>query len=298
MGCIAATIGIAQLGGCLGQQDATRIVGTPNRTDRTNAGATPVGTAACSACHSDKGSRFAAGRHADVGLGCESCHGPGGSHFSTRSTEIVIDVSRIFIDPDGSQTCATCHSQTLASGGTTILAADGFILPMQQWSELKASGGHAGFACTFCHDPHGSVAVDRRGAIRNECTACHAEQTTAGHGGDSIVIAGRTETLSCESCHMTYAGRSQSSTSIEGIGPGRQGDLRTHIVRISSASQDYRSFFTPDGSAVALDSQGRAAVTVDFACLRCHNDAGVPLFRPGQEIDRAAEIAPHIHDLK
>jgi hypothetical protein len=169
---------------------------------------------------------------------------------------------------------------------------------MQQWSEMKASGGHASFACTFCHDPHGSVIIDRATAIRNECTACHAQQTSAGHGGESITIAGRTETLSCESCHMPYAGRKSANATVDEIGPpGRMGDIRTHIFRISSASADYHAFFTPDGNAVALDSGGRAAVTVDFVCLRCHNDQGVPLFDPGEEIERAAEIAPHIHDL-
>ncbi len=51
-------------------------------------------------------------------------------------------------------------------------------------------------------------------------------------------------------------------------------DLRTHIFRISTLPQTYTSFFTPDGSAVQKDSLGRAAVTVDFVCLRCHNGRG------------------------
>lgn len=287
-----AVLVLVELGGCPLDSGGTSIIGTTNSTDKANGGAQAVGTSACSACHSDMGSQFAMGRHIDAGVGCESCHGPGGEHFATESSHVVIDVSRIFVDPSGSQSCAECHSQTLDSGGSAILAADGFIRPAQQWSELKASGGHSQFACTYCHQPHSSVALEN--GIRNQCSVCHTTQTMAGHGGESVTVGGVTESLTCESCHMPFAGRDSVNSPPKDIGPiARQGDVRTHIFRINTSPASYTSFFTADGSEVALDADGRSAVTVDFVCLRCHN--GVAVFN--LSLARAAEIAARIHQL-
>ncbi len=41
------------------------------------------------------------------------------------------------------------------------------------------------------------------------------------------------------------------------------------------------------------DSQGRASVTVDFVCMRCHNDIGVF----DLDIDSAADVALFMHGL-
>jgi uncharacterized CHY-type Zn-finger protein len=234
------------------------------------------------------------GTWSEPGVQCEVCHGPGSGHFRTDGERVVVDIQRIFVDPDGAASCKPCHSQPFGEPTGAILASGGFIDERQQYAELRASGGHARFSCTVCHDPHRSVTYDRRGAIRNECRACHATTTMAGHGGKVFTRGNYSETLTCESCHMPFATRSASSASPDVVGPqGRMADTRTHIFRISTAPADYRTFLTDDGRQVRRDAEGRAAVTVDFVCLRCHNDIGTF----GLRLERAAEIAQRIHDL-
>jgi Cytochrome c554 and c-prime len=123
-----------------------------------------------------------AGTWNEIGVQCEACHGPGGGHFQTTAGNVFIDTGRVFVDADGSRTCAECHNRPFDDRSGAILAGDGFILNQGQWPELRASGGHSEFACTVCHDPHRSLAVDRDAALRNTCTACHRDATMAGHG--------------------------------------------------------------------------------------------------------------------
>ncbi len=112
------------------------------------------------------------------------------------------------------------------------------------------------------------------------------------HDGKVFVRGDYTETLTCESCHMPYATRTSSAASTAVVGPnGRMGDTRTHIFRISREAADFNTFFSGPGDSVLKDSDGRAAVTVDFVCLRCHN--GVGTFN--LTVSRAAEIAPNLH---
>lgn len=237
------------------------------------------------------------GTWAEPGVRCEACHGPGGKHFTTSGSAVVIDRAKIFVDLDGSQSCRECHASS-QTDDRLIAARDGFVEHGNQWSELKASGGHASFACTICHDPHRSTTYDRAGAIRNTCTVCHTTATMAGHEGEVFRRGDYVEPLTCESCHMPFAALAASSAGPAVVDPvGRIGDARTHIFRISTEPIDYTGMFTPDGTQVVRDAQGRAAVTVDFVCLRCHNDTGVPLFDPGTEVRRAAEIAQNVHRL-
>lgn len=238
-----------------------------------------------------------AGAFDQIGVQCEACHGPGSGHFSTVASQgsVRVDRSRIFIDPTGQQTCVQCHSRTADADPAVIAAADGFILPYQQAAELRASGGHASFTCTVCHDPHASLRSERATAIRNACTACHADMSMAGHGGAVLTRDdGYTETLSCESCHMPLATRNGAAASAERVGEvARIGDVRTHIFRIDVEPVDFSAMFGAAGDAVQLDAQGRAAVTVDFVCLRCHNGNGIFALT----LPRAAEIAPFVHQF-
>lgn len=229
-----------------------------------------------------------AGTWHEAGVKCESCHGPGSLHIPRPQAR------NLFVDTTGTQTCAECHTRPFGSTTGEILAADGFIRDRQQWSELKASGGHAQFACTYCHDPHRSVTNDRPAAIRNECRACHGDANMALHQRKVFVSGDYREELTCESCHMPFATRSGASASSAVVGPfGHMGDTRTHIFRISTENKDYTGMFTPDGSQVIRDSEGRAAVTADVVCLRCHNSVSLPslAFTP----ERAAEIAIGVH---
>lgn len=234
------------------------------------------------------------GTWSEPGVQCEACHGPGGAHFSTADRRVVVHTDRIFVDGTGQQTCKACHSRPFGGGSTTILARNGFIRDQQQATELRASGGHSAFACTICHDPHRALSAGD--GLRNTCTVCHGDATMGGHRGKVYRRSsdGYTESLACESCHMPYATLSAASATTSVAPTGRIGDVRTHIFRVSTtADADYRTFLTDDESAVRLDAQGRAAVTADYVCLRCHNGAGVFELTAA----RAAEIAPHVHDF-
>src|SRR6185295_8582517 len=130
--------------------------------------------------------------------------------------------------------------------------------------------------------------------VRNTCTVCHADMNMALHSGKLFARGDYREALTCESCHMAYATKSRNSAAPEVVGPyARMGDTRTHIFRISTAQVDYTAFFTPNGSRVLKDADGKAAVTADFVCLRCHNSVAMPTlaFTP----QRAAEIAGGLH---
>ena len=226
----------------------------------------------------------------EAGVQCEACHGPGSNHipnFFRRD---------LFVDVSNQQTCKTCHSRPAGTQSLDILAANGFIQPQSQWQELAASGGHASFACTFCHDPHRSTTYDRANAIRNECVACHTETNMALHEG--IVFTrpsdGYTEQLTCMSCHMPFAVTTGPFASSAVVGPlARVGDTRSHIFRITTEPIDFNGFFTPDGSSVQRDSEGKAAISVDFVCLRCHNAVSLPNLT--FTVERASEIAIGVH---
>ena len=182
------------------------------------------------------------------------------------------------------------------SDPTLIPAANGFVLAYSQNTELRASGGHSTFACGVCHDPHGSITYDRANGLRNDCPVCHTDHGLAGHRGITYERDGYKEQLSCVSCHMPFATRTASSApSAITADEGRVGDTRTHIFRINVQPVTFTSFFTADGSAVALDSQGRAAVTLDFVCLRCHNSGQANDNAPTFPLAQLSQIATNIH---
>ena len=88
--------------------------------------------------------------------------------------------------------------------------------------------------------------------------------------------------------------KSTSSASPAVVGDeARVGDVRGHIFRIDTENLDATGMFTADGSAVRKAGDGRAAVTLDFVCLRCHNQAGnvFPLTLSGARL-----IADGMHD--
>ncbi len=146
--------------------------------------------------------------------------------------------------------------------------------------------------CTVCHDPHTSTAYDRTNALRQQCTDCHADKDMALHAGKVYASGDYTERLSCESCHMPFATVTGTGHVI-GDSSGRVGDTRTHIFRINVNLVDYSTFFTSDFSSVVTDGQGRAGVTVDFVCLRCHNtENGFP-FR--LTVTSASNVAVGMH---
>lgn len=228
------------------------------------------------------------GTWAEAGVQCEACHGPGSKHAPNPSARLM------FVDLDGAKSCNPCHSRPYGTTSAEIPAANGFIRDQNQYLEMKASGGHSSFACGYCHDSHRSLTYDRANAIRNDCTACHSEMNMALHQGKVYRRGDYEETLTCVSCHMPYATLNGSQASAAAVGTrGRMGDTRTHIFRINTDPVDNTGFFTPDGMQVVRDAQGRAAVTVDFVCLRCHNEVALPNL--AFTVARAAEISLGLH---
>jgi hypothetical protein len=227
------------------------------------------------------------GTWAEPGIQCEACHGPGSKHIpNTAARDLFVG--------SGADACGKCH--TRGENPDVIIAASGYISHHEQWPELRASGGHAQFACTTCHDPHVSANYDRANAIRNECTDCHTGMNLAIHEGVVFRRGDYEEPVTCESCHMPFATRSAAAATPEVVGAiGRMGDTRTHIFRINTAPSNYRAMFTGDGAAVARDDQGRAAVTLDFVCFRCHN--GIGNAGPISNLDFASGVATGMHQI-
>jgi len=179
------------------------------------------------------------GSFAYPGVECEVCHGPGGTMAVNQSPEA----------------CGTCHKHPDTDG---IEAADGFIRSEGQYSEFKA-GAHSELSCVSCHNPHKPAEF----GLKKQCEDCHSElaaryaTTFKGEAG-----------IQCEDCHMPYA-----TLSGQPLGP-HKGDKRTHIFSIDTRGD--ASMFTEDGSEVTL-TDGKAAVTLDFVCQRCHQGRSVEL---------------------
>jgi hypothetical protein len=272
---------------------------------RTPAGFAPLTSAiaqtpysyACFTCHTtgpitliesggrrQDGLRGIEGQWAEAGVQCEACHGPGALH--------IVNPAAGNITVDSSPTaCDRCHSGQESSPAITV--TNGFIVGNQQSKELAASP-HAGFSCTVCHNPHASVLFEPDKGIRNGCTTCHPTQNMGLHQGRIYAFGDYVERLSCQSCHMPLAASNAVSALIPvpGDGTGRLGDTRSHLMYIDIVQRDYQGMFAADGQSVTLDSRGKAAVTVDFVCQRCHHGQGnaFPLTLGG-----AASIADGIH---
>lgn len=227
------------------------------------------------------------GTWAEPGVQCEACHGPGSNHLpNTSARDLFVGAT--------AAACGQCHMR--GDDPDVIDAAGGFIDSYEQWPELLASGGHAGFSCTTCHNPHASTHYDREDGIRNGCTACHSGMNLAIHDGFVFRRGDYEEPLTCESCHMPFASRGATSATTDVVGEvGRMGDTRTHIFRINTAPSNYRAMFTGDGLAVVKDDQDRAAVTLDFVCFRCHN--GIGNAAPISTLDFASGVATGMHEI-
>jgi hypothetical protein len=212
----------------------------------------------CGSCHSTgflprdttPGKPGIVGSWVFPGVECEHCHGPGSTMAVDQSAEA----------------CGECHKHPDTDG---IEAVGGFIRSEGQYSEYKA-GPHAGFACVSCHNPHENA----EDSIKVECESCHGG--VAQSYADTIMAK---VGVACEDCHMPYA-----TLSAQPLGPS-QGDRRTHIFYIDT--DPGAELFTADGDFVQLDDDGKAAVTLDFACQRCH---------AGAELDELAKFASGFHE--
>jgi hypothetical protein len=215
------------------------------------------------------------------GVHCEACHGPG-ANFDTG---MQVDNS--------AEACGTCHHRTAAPGAeeNVIPASGGFIRHHEQYNEHLA-GPHATLDCVDCHNPHekSNLSIWKDGE-RREWSGLEDEKVGAGAqcGVDchDDVMASYSQTsmydygVECQDCHMPFA-----SKSAQALGPN-QGDVMTHIFYINTEAVDRSAMFTEDGGAVLLDEDGKAMVTMDFACQRCHETAS---------LDELAKFAKDFHE--
>lgn len=183
------------------------------------------------------------------GVTCEACHGPGAAHAANPRQ------AKLTVEPN----CNACH---IRGDVTRIDASGGLVRHHEQYEDLLASP-HRVQACTICHEPHLSTKYGRGGfkGQNQTCITCHQNQSM-------ITVAPQPHRV-CIDCHMPFAAKSAvSGKAVYQGGSMPVGDLRSHIVRISSDPE--WSMFSDDGNEVRTDAEGRAYLTLDFTCLSCH----------------------------
>ena len=213
----------------------------------------------CASCHttgydpsgSMPGLPGITGSFALAGVQCEHCHGPGDDMESG-------DTDPAF--------CGTCHRNN--ADDNVIAAADGFILSEGQYNEFLG-GAHSSAECVTCHNPHQSADY----GIVQECSDCH-RSVASSYAGTPMETYG----VECEDCHMTFA-----TLSAQPLGPHKD-DTKSHIFYIDT--DPAANMFSADGSTVAM-TDGKAAVTMDFACQSCHTTAA---------LGELAKFAKDFHD--
>ena len=182
------------------------------------------------------------------GIQCEACHGPGETHVELADRDAIDAVLRSVISINtSSASCGSCHAR--GDPTTEITAEDGFISNHQQYNELLASP-HSFLSCVTCHDPHKKAEL----SIVAECADCHKNEAAAFTGSTMQQVG-----VSCTDCHMPMA--TQSAVSLGSY----MGDVRTHLFRINT---DPNASMFDGGSANDF-------VTLDFACLQCHQDKDI-----------------------
>lgn len=245
-----------------------------------------VGVKACMTCHPVKGVKneetlkiWGDHKHSNLDRGCEACHGPGAEHsalgpkqlldLKKKKGDLKITVNR------KSELCGECHKQT--DDKSIALVSDVLVKGQQQYTEmLYNKKATLKMTCVMCHDAHASSNTDE--GIKRKCLDCHKGKYMV-----EVKIAAMSD-LSCEDCHMPYAGKNASD---ETKGGYTKGDVRSHIFGIS-ADPKYK---LNDGAGHAkLNSDGYARLTVEMTCYACHKTGKAPDMTREQLLKSAAKI--------
>jgi len=196
------------------------------------------------------------GTFSEPGITCEGCHGAGSDHVASPSTANI--------ERSSTDRCGDCHSR----GDQAVLdVSGGLIKHHEQYEEIiRNVAPHDD--CMTCHDPHKST-VNELGGLSAQGQSC-GDGDAGCHADVELnpAIVGHSE-HQCRDCHMSYTSKSATST---GAGVHLAGDLRGHLMKIAvtdKAAAD--TMFVDGGGAVAGDF-----VTLDFACLQCHDGNTAP----------------------
>jgi hypothetical protein len=188
------------------------------------------------------------GTWAEPGVTCEGCHGPSAAHVAAPTR----------VKSSTEESCSTCHAR---GDVTRINASEGLVQHHEHYEDLLASP-HKALACGTCHAPHQSTKYQTGGykGAERTCKTCHADV--------QIKLPAKAN-VACSTCHMPFAVKSAVSTVVAYVGGTvPKGDMRSHMQRIST---DPRwKMFTDDGKFVRVDSNNKAYLTLDYACMSCH----------------------------
>ncbi len=208
------------------------------------------------------------GTWAQDGVRCEACHGPSSDHVASFG-----DVS-----PPGGKDCADCHFR---DAGFRMPWSGGFMRHHQQSEDFSHSPHSVMLDCNTCHNPHRSVVYNDGGTIK-ECVDCHSGDQANGF----YRVAGMAN-VDCIDCHMPFTGKSGQSFNTY------TGDIRGHLFAIMTDPTAAADNTYEDGGSTFWnqDLDGNAFVTLDYACLGCHEDVG-----DGLTLQDASLYAAGIHN--
>jgi len=241
---------------------------------------------ACFTCHTTGGSATGSwnaqtpdlGTFTEPGIRCEGCHGPGSDHMANPTSVKPPITGRNLTY----ERCGDCHQR----GGKTasIPAKGGYVEHHEQFNEMQASkhGQGGSMTCGTCHDTHiallyPAVAAAGTKALKVQCETCHTNK--------AITINGKVKNIECMDCHMAKSAKSAVAVQ---KGSGFRGDVSSHLWKINTNPIDKTAgMFTSDGLKVLLDTDNRGAITLDFACLSCHDS---------ETLEWASNYAKNIHD--
>lgn len=224
------------------------------------------------------------GNWAEEGVRCEACHGPCFDHVNS-----ILDTSIPVVYPpreqafgipvagDSWKDCDECHYR---DAEFRMPWKGGFMRHHQQGEDFSHSPHHwFPEACNTCHNPHRS-AVFFLGGVKQHCTDCHSEsEHEVGHGMSF---------LDCTDCHMPFMNKSAVAFS------DYEADVRGHLFEImtdpiAAADNVTNGFWNQE-------ADGSAKITLDYACLKCHEDKVVELGSEAAALEWAADHAAGIHD--
>ncbi|MBZ0171819.1 MAG: cytochrome c3 family protein, partial [Phycisphaerales bacterium] len=209
------------------------------------------------------------GTWTEDGIRCEACHGPSSDHV-TWPTEML---------PLGGKDCDECHYR---DSQFRMPWSGGFMKHHQQGEDLTHSP-HAGrLNCSSCHDPHRST-VNDDGGMFSHCTDCHP-----GDADNGYYLVDEMEDVDCIECHMPYMAKSAEAT-----GPYKA-DIRGHLFQITTAPVYAADNVYQEGSGMfwKQNLRGQSYVTLDYACLGCHEEIDEEL-----TMAEASAYAANIHTM-